>query len=280
MDHFGWNRLINSRHGPMLANPLDKWIGEAIVNYSEYSEAEVEFLCQLIEPGDTVIEVGANIGVITVPLAIKLGEAGAIIAFEPQRLAYMTMCANAILGGLMNVRPMLAAVGRKHGTVRIPVIDPRIPGSSGGVGPIEDSPEEMTSEVHLIPMDDFPWAKPKLVKIDVEGMEEDVLVGGAKYIDRWRPILYLEADREEKTAAVTDLIDMLDYRMWWHFPPLFNPRNYARRGENIWGGPMYSMNLVCYPDEACPDMIASPYVEGFVKGDTWTTAIKRKGGLT
>ena len=60
MSDEGWNRLKDCRHGRMLYNVNDRYIGRSLDLYGEFSEAEVELFRQIVRPGDIVVEVGAN----------------------------------------------------------------------------------------------------------------------------------------------------------------------------------------------------------------------------
>jgi protein-L-isoaspartate O-methyltransferase len=79
-------RLKQCREGAMIYTINDTYIGRALDKYGEISRDEVLFLQQLTRPGMTVLEVGANIGVFTVPLARFVHPGGRVIAFEPQRI--------------------------------------------------------------------------------------------------------------------------------------------------------------------------------------------------
>jgi hypothetical protein len=77
-------------------------------------------------------------------------------------------------------------------------------------------------------------------------MEAEVLKGGRRLIERTKPILYVENDRRDRSAALIALIQSLDYQLWWHTPPLFNPNNYFGLSENDYGGIM-SINMLGMP---------------------------------
>lgn len=76
-------RLRRCRHGPMLYNVNDAYIGAMLDQYGEFSEDENEIFQQLLRPGMTVVEAGANIGAHTVPIAQRVGPRGRVLAFEP-----------------------------------------------------------------------------------------------------------------------------------------------------------------------------------------------------
>ena len=79
-------------------------------------------------------------------------------------------------------------------------------------------------------------------------MEEEVLSGATTTIEKYRPVLYVENDRREKSPSLIRFIQSLGYRMWWHLPPLYNPANYLGNHENIFAN-MVSINLLCLPKE-------------------------------
>src|SRR5690606_28828206 len=95
--------LRQCRHGPMLFNKRDLYVGRSLATYGEFSEAEIGLFRQILRPGGVVVEAGANIGAHTVPLARMVGESGAVVAFEPQRLQFQLLCANLALNGMINV---------------------------------------------------------------------------------------------------------------------------------------------------------------------------------
>ena len=85
-----------------------------------------------------------------------------------------------------------------------------------------------------------------LIKIDVEGMEREVLQGAEQTIRRFRPVLYMENDRPEHSAALIRQVLDLGYRLYWHLPPLFNPQNYFGVAENVFGK-IVSVNMLGLP---------------------------------
>ena len=64
-----FNIVRQCRHGLMVFNRHDQFIGKALKVYGEYSEGEYDVFSQVVKPGDTVIEAGANLGAHTLGLA-------------------------------------------------------------------------------------------------------------------------------------------------------------------------------------------------------------------
>ena len=75
----------------------------------------------------------------------------------------------------------------------------------------------------------------KLLKIDAEGMEVNILKGGIDLIKRTKPFLYLEnsPDYMEKSQELIELVFSLEYRLFWHIVPMYNPNNFFKNENNI-----------------------------------------------
>lgn len=241
----GFNALALCRHGPMLFNRNDRWIGASLHRYGEFSPGETALFAQLVGPGATVVEVGANIGAHTVPLARIVGPGGTVHAFEPQRLAFQTLCANLALNSCANVHAHHAAIGQAEGETLVPFLPPDQPANFGGVS----LPGATAGErVPLRTLDALGLGACALIKLDLEGMEVEALQGGAALIARLRPLLYVENDREARAQELVALLRAWRYRLYWHLPPLFVADNFAADPENIFGA-VVSINMLCIPEE-------------------------------
>jgi FkbM family methyltransferase len=239
-------KAVEARHGRYLANPNDIFIGRSLLEFGEFSEIEVALLCSLVKPGATVVEVGANIGTHTIPLARKAGAKGRVHAFEPQPLIFQTLCANLMLNGITRVDAQNKACGGRRARVVIPDCDPAAPKNYGRfelTGLDETNPQDGV-QVEVVPLDEVDLGPVDLIKVDAEGMEFDVLRGAARLIETDRPLLYVENDRQDRSARLIKLIQSFGYRLWWHCPPLFNPDNHAGKTENPWPG-IVSVNMLC-----------------------------------
>jgi FkbM family methyltransferase len=245
-----FNRQKACRYGQMLYNQNDMYVGRSFDLYGEFSEGEVDLFRQIVRPGNVVVEVGANIGAHTVFLAQHVGREGAVLAIEPQRIVFQTLCANIALNNISNVVTCPQAAGAKHGSVLVPALDYT---REANFGALALGDFEHGEPVPVIPLDTFALKKCNFIKIDVEGMEIDVLRGAVGLITRFKPVLYVENDREEKSDNLIRFIDSLGYRMHWHCPLLFNPNNFAGHAENVFGR-IVSANMVCTPPEMHAEM--------------------------
>lgn len=226
------NRLIEGKRGPMLILANDTILCPIIEKYGAFAEHEIEQLEQFLVPGDTVIDAGANIGALTVPMARRVGPSGRVFAFEPQRLVFQVLTANVALNSLSNVETVHAACGERGGWIDVPAFD----GRDHSVGSLSLAGQPSGEPVRLVAIDDYALGAVRLIKADVEGMEIDVLRGARRTIARCRPILYLENEQSEKSAALIKEAEGMGYRLWWHFPPL-DP-TFVRRSVNMIGLPL------------------------------------------
>ena len=241
----GFNELAICRSGPMVYNRNDRFIGASLRKYGEFSPREGIVFRQLVRTGMTVLEIGANIGAHTVDLSRLAGAGGTVHAFEPQRLVFQLLCANVAMNSCTNVFTHQVAVGAEHGTLTVPQLDPNARNNFGGLSLANAQQGE---PVPLVTVDEMTFPACHFYKLDVEGMEVEALRGSADTISRFRPVLYVENDRAERSAELISLVQSYGYRLYWHLPPLFSPDNFGADGENIFGN-VVSINMLCLPAE-------------------------------
>jgi FkbM family methyltransferase len=139
--------------------------------------ADEAFFRRVLGPADTVVDVGANVGTLTLAAAALVGPEGRVWSIEahPRTLRYL--CANVAANGFTNVRTVHAAAGESEGFLRL--TDSRL-----------DDQNRVSANGHgvLVPvrrLDDLvPEGPVRLLKIDVEGFELSVLRGARELLDR------------------------------------------------------------------------------------------------
>jgi FkbM family methyltransferase len=251
-------RLVFGRHGPTVVNLRDHYVGHAIATYGEYGEVEFELLRQLVRPGRDAAEIGANMGSHTVALARILAAQGRrLLAVEPQPVVFQNLCANISLGALLNVRAENCACADTPGWLAFDTPDYSAVGNFGGVS--MHAATQGGQRVRSVPFDDLADASWDfgLLKIDVEGFEQQVLEGARKTIDRCRPIIYLENDRIDKSRELIEWLWAARYRLWYHLPPLFNPANFAGVARDLYPNTI-SINMIAVPQEMPTDIPGEP----------------------
>jgi FkbM family methyltransferase len=156
-------------------------------------------LMGLVRPGDTVVDVGANIGAHTLPLARAAGPDGRVIAYEPTAFAYQKLLTNIacnpdLASRIVPVQAML--VGARSEPVA-PAVYSSWPLVAAGDLHAEHRGRAMATDgARAITLDDhlreLEVERVHLVKIDVDGFECSVLRGAKESLTRWRPALVME----------------------------------------------------------------------------------------
>jgi FkbM family methyltransferase len=263
-------RVRRCRHGLFAYNKNDVFIGRALDLYGEWCEAELALLGQLLRPGHVAVDAGAHLGTHAVFFARSVAPGGAVIAIEPQRVTFQLLCANVALNALTNVRTLHMAASDERGIITVPVLDPAVEFNFGAF-PIEGY--AAGDSVPAMPLDDLELARCDLIKVDVEGMEEKVLRGARNALRRFRPVLFVENNSEERSATLISLLRGLDYAPYWHIAPYFNPRNFFGTSENCFADFQPEANLLCLPSGAPID--PGPLWPVIGNDDTWKQAVVR-----
>src|SRR5262249_739783 len=152
-------------------------------------------------------------------------------------------CANVALNNLTNVYCRAEAVGAEAGAIHVPQLAPTKPMNFGGL-PLGGF--EHGEEVPVVTLDSLNLPRCEVLKIAVEGMERQVLLGARELIAHNRPIMYVENDDQEKSAELIRTIDELDYVMYWHHVHYFSPDNFSGNSENVFGDEV-AINMLCVP---------------------------------
>jgi FkbM family methyltransferase len=249
--------IVRARHGWMAYNPHDLYIGKSIERYGEFGEHELDVMRAVAPAGGVVFDVGANIGTHAVAMARHVGSNGMVFAFEPQRVVHGILGTNATLNALNWIHPVHAAVGAQPGTILIPDF---VYENEGNYGAIALSPVERGWPVRVTTLDEYRWVpRCDLVKIDVEGMEPQVLDGARGFIAQFRPVLFVENDRASTSEAVLSRLLDAGYRVYWHIVPIFRPDNWRGDAENIFGN-VGTINMLCIPREREQSVTGLPEV--------------------
>jgi len=185
----------------MLVDPSDV-TGRMLVGSGIWEPHVTAVFRELLSPGDVCIDVGASIGYYTLLASLLVGEEGHVYAFEPAPEAYEALLANVRLNGLANVTAQATAVGSAEGHETL--YDPWVVSNVGAASMLRQpdsathgrrSREPLDVPVRpltaLVPEPELERAR--LVKIDVEGYEIEVLRGlEAVYERGGRPAIVVE----------------------------------------------------------------------------------------
>jgi FkbM family methyltransferase len=218
--------LASTDHGTMILNRFDEYEGPGglmgagyqLLARASYEPKEVAFLLQLLDlrrkyygDGILAIDCGANLGMHTIEWAKHMTEWGVVVAFEAQERIYYALAGNVAINNCFNARAMNAAVSNHSGWMKIPQLNHLAHASFGSlelrklgntefVGQLIDYSEDKMVNVPMVHLDSFNFPRLDLLKIDVEGMELQVIEGAATCISKNRPIMFVEALKSDPHA--------------------------------------------------------------------------------
>jgi FkbM family methyltransferase len=169
-----------------------------------YERPFLDALAPVLSPGDFVVDVGANIGNHSLYFA-KLLRCN-VIAFEPVETTLECLLHNVEINfadSYIEVRPF--AVGSAPGQARITTFDESNLGATSLVQ-TEDGDLPLTS----LDNESF-GGRVSLIKIDVEGMDLEVIRGALALIERDRPFISCELNDPAELRALEDILETIDY---------------------------------------------------------------------
>ncbi len=227
----GYTRLARARDGVLLYNRFDQYIGRSIELYGEYCAERTELLRSVLQAGDIAVEVGAYIGITTLALARGVGSTGAVIAIEAQRISHQMLCANLALNNITNVYAPLMAATEEPGQIIVPIMSPRVENNFSALG-IKDQEWEGGDAVPANTIDSFELQHCRLLVVDAEGMEVEVLRGAEATLATCAPIVYVANHRRDKSPALISHLMDRGYQLFWSITPVWRAGNFAGNDTN------------------------------------------------
>lgn len=180
-------------------------------------EKEFRYFMRLVPPTGTLLDIGANIGVMTAVLARKFPQCE-VIAFEPVPLTADILRKMKVFFGLTNIQICQTALGQTGG--EITMLTPLVKGAvMHGLSHVWQTPERTAPvnafTVPITTLDQIPLlqatGKITAIKIDVENFEYYVLEGGRRLLQKHRPLVFAELWNDEKKAKCIKLMEELGY---------------------------------------------------------------------
>lgn len=183
-----YGRIIVNRHCTLQAESLVKTGRPHIQD----ELTKILTVISRLPEGSVVVDAGANIGLVCVPVAEALQARGGVVhAFEVQRMMFYALCGTAALNDLSNLFVYNQALGSAPGWLGASPPDYGQP-QDFGLFSLIDQDREHTEKIPVVTIDSLGLERLDFLKIDVEGMEIDVLTGARNSIEIHRPICWIE----------------------------------------------------------------------------------------
>ena len=187
------------RSGMLWNLDLGEGIDFSIYLFGAFETSTVRALQCLVQPGDTVLDIGANIGAHTLHLARSVGPGGRVYAFEPTNYAFAKLRQNLALNPtlLARVTPLQMLLVDRTGRPSDPEVYSSWPlEGMGDLHPQHLGKLQSTSNAVAETLDHFIDAqgirRVDLIKLDVDGHEYSVLKGGIGLIEKFKPAIVME----------------------------------------------------------------------------------------
>jgi len=188
--------VMRTEHYSVIAHPGRGTLTRALIRRGYWEKLETRVFIELLRPGAMVVDAGANFGHYALTASNRVGADGLVFAFEPHAPTFALLTENAALQRYGNLRPIQAGLGAEPGNLPIYEDD----GNPGGHSFLDWNRRDDTGGAKTVPvraLDDVlneqaPGRPLSILKIDVQGLEMDVLLGAEKTISRDRPSVLCE----------------------------------------------------------------------------------------
>jgi FkbM family methyltransferase len=217
--------LASSNHGTMIVNRLDYrmvdqtrgyGVGFQILENGCFDQGEVQLALDMLNfrrkhhgDGLIAIDCGANVGVHSIEWAKMMTGWGQVLSIEAQERIFYALAGNIAINNCFNAVAVHGAVSSESGVMQIPSPNYLVPSSFGSLELRQRDGNEFIGQnidytnlvnVRKLALDEFDLPRVDLIKIDVEGMEMEVLAGAARSIERYHPIMLIEKIKTDATA--------------------------------------------------------------------------------
>ncbi|WP_094507037.1 FkbM family methyltransferase [Brucella thiophenivorans] len=225
---------VNGRYGKISFPVHDDPIGRSMQEFGEWGQLELEKVLSLINPGDWVLDIGANVGSYTLAFSDKVGPSGRVLAFEAQPYLCNLLEKTIRSNGINNTIVSGSAVSDVEDVLYFDTIDYSEHVNAGAVK-LSSLNIEGKQVVQALTIDKLDLERCDLIKCDVEGMSCNVLVGAKFTINKFKPIVVSEVNDVKEGVDLYNALKSFNYDVWLVQSDAFNPGNFYGNKNNIFG---------------------------------------------
>jgi FkbM family methyltransferase len=221
--------------------PLSDYVGRAAYFCGDL-DPKVSWVCKkLVKSGDTVCDIGANIGIVTLLLSRLVGRQGRVLAFEPNPACWDALQAAIDRNQMSNATALPFALGATSEERTL-----NIPSDNAGAASLAERvvrKSDKTTRVSVRTLDEVliehDIHSVQFMKLDVEGFESEVFRGSTHILEKLRPDAILFEMNEPFPPRLVDhpafdILTRFDYSflylpkgLWKVRPRAFDPRETA-----------------------------------------------------
>ncbi|MCU0544676.1 MAG: FkbM family methyltransferase [Oscillatoriaceae cyanobacterium Prado104] len=184
-------------HQYLMTLDLSFWHERVTYFLGRYYELEMQlFVMEIVKPGDTFVDIGANLGMLTLMAARCVTETGTVHSFEPNPLIFKRLQKNITDNELQQVTLHNCGLGDRQTELTLTIVNEEF--DMGTFTEIPEQDRSLITSQYQLPVyrgdDILPEELPgtTFIKIDVEGFEPLVIRGLDRTIKRWHPVFLIE----------------------------------------------------------------------------------------
>jgi len=217
-----------TRFGGLMTGNTEDLIQRHLYFFGNWEPNISAWIASRLQPGDCFVDIGANIGHYSLLASNLVGDEGRVVAIEAAQWIHALLDKHVSLNRRRNIRTVQVAAAAQSGTLRL------YPGKAGNIGKTTTVGHGGDSvEVKALPLSEIlhedELARMRIIKIDVEGAELQVVRGMAQLLERTRNDLeiVMEVTPEPDAAGVTAHEEIFDTMRRHGFAPYLFDNDYG-----------------------------------------------------
>jgi FkbM family methyltransferase len=217
-----WNRLFNNQEKIIydvnddfkIILHKDNHLSKRI--YKGFEVQETNYLKSILKEGDIFVDIGANVGWFSLVASPLVGNSGKIICFEPTSETFKNLLVNIEINNFRNIDCRNIGLSDISGELTFYLSEPGRDARNSFAPILGESIQTVVSTLDNELMD-IDKSLIKVVKVDVEGWEKFVFIGGENFFRNYRPIVMVEFAEENTFKAGYSVYDLYDIFQEWGY---------------------------------------------------------------
>jgi FkbM family methyltransferase len=225
--------MVSSRYGNMQTIETDSIVSESYRLYGEWAQLEIDIMLRFIRPGMRVIDGGAFIGGHTLAFANQVGPTGKVFSFEPRTSVFKILEDNIRINRLSQAQPFAFGLDSENRSVAVEQDEAVFNAGGFSIAQSTKSTSSTLNSISCVEIDSLNLGHIDFIKLDIEGMEADAMLGAREAIKQSKPVIFCEVNSLESGSKLLNLGHDLEYDLFQVLAGAFNPNNYKHCSKNI-----------------------------------------------
>lgn len=223
------SKEIKINNYKMKTIPNDKGISSELLIYGNHEPLTTKIILEELSDNMNCVDIGSNIGYYVLLENMKIGKNGKIWAIEPSPENFSTLEENIRLQNTENIKAFNFAIGDKNGEIEFVI------SKKSNWSKVKSENESVDSEdkvinVPLKTLDSFAkennLERVNLLRMDVEGYENKIILGAIQFLNQFKPIVMLEIHKmimgEKETRKILEKFKEINYENQYFIPRIYD----------------------------------------------------------